>query len=258
MQMINNFRDFGGAAAHGGRRVRRGILFRSGQTSPLGTTPFGEIEARACTTVVDLRFADEALQSPMPWKGVPNPSILSMVEGEHGDAPHHAFFRTALGDMEAVHQLYRDFYAFLPLDARYQELIGRALRRIARDEGPLLVHCSAGKDRTGFFAALLLGLLGVSRPAIDADFLASNAAPARAALRPELLRRFARHGRDLPDGPVLDAILGVKPDYLDASRDAILAAHGTLGDYLDAIGVDVAERRALRACFLEPAEAPAD
>src|SRR3546814_4479464 len=78
--------------------------------------------------------------------------------------------------------------------------------------GPLLVHCSAGKDRTGFFCALLLHLLGVEREMIVADFMLSAREEAKLALRPEIERRFSLHGHLLPQATILDAILGVRSE----------------------------------------------
>src|SRR3546814_6231674 len=91
--------------------------------------------------------------------------------------------------------LYADFYRFLPGDPRYRALIARAFNALVETGGPLLVHCSAGKDRTGFFCALLLHLLGVEREMIVADFMLSAREEAKLALRPEIERRFSLQDR---------------------------------------------------------------
>ena len=246
--MISNFRDFGGVPA-GGRLVRKGVLYRSGQPGPLGTVSIETLEAFGFEMVVDLRFADEVRHAAIGWNGPP-PRTLALEEGAGGDAPHHAFFREAPRSVDAVHDVYSRFYQALPGDPRYCRLVARALRRISSDEGPVLIHCSAGKDRTGFVCALLLQLLGVDAAAIEADYLASNAPEARAALRPELERRFTAHGSSLPEGEVLDAMLGVAPSYLAASFGTIWSEFGTTDTYLDAIGVDSDVRERLRARLL--------
>jgi protein-tyrosine phosphatase len=120
---------------------------------------------------------------------------------------------------------------------------GTALRRIAAATGPVLYHCSAGKDRTGWLSALLLGVLGVDRATIVEDYLLTNAVTAedidkvleiletRRGLPPELVR------------PVLSAL----PEYLDAAYQEI----GPLDDYLrDGLDLDDTELDALRSRLL--------
>ncbi|MBU6498192.1 MAG: tyrosine-protein phosphatase, partial [Rhodospirillales bacterium] len=106
---------------------------------------------------------------------------------------------------------------------------------------PLLFHCTAGKDRTGFGAALILTALGVERSAIEADYLATNT----------LWRGDSRIAAKLP--PAVAAVLmRVQPDFLAAAFAAIDAAHGGLEAYLEQrIGLDAGRRRALRAQLLE-------
>lgn len=248
MQIVN-FRDFGGIAAEGGRRIGSGALFRCGQPGPLGTTPFADLVACDFAVVVDLRFPDEVKAAVFPWAEPSRPARILMEDGETGDAPHHAFFTAPLHTVEDVHRLYEAFYDALPADPRYQSLIRRAFHAFAREDGPILVHCSAGKDRTGFLAALTLHVLGAERADILADYMVSNSASAKAALRPEIERRFAAHARPLPREEILDAILGVAPAYLEASFAAIAAAGGTIPGYLADIGVDDGLVAALRARF---------
>src|SRR3546814_1361838 len=148
----------------------------------------------------------------MAWPAGDGPRILQLEAGDRGDAPHHAFFSRRLDDVGEVHRLYADFYRFLPGDPRYRALIARAFNALVETGGPLLVHCSAGKDRTGFFCALLLHLLGVEREMIVADFMLSAREEAKLALRPEIERRFSLHGHLLPQATLLDAILGVRSE----------------------------------------------
>src|SRR3546814_18877087 len=122
-----------------------------------------------------------------------------------------------------------------------------AFNALVETGGPLLVHCSAGKDRTGFFCALLLHLLGVEREMIVADFMLSAREEAKLALRPEIERRFSLHGHLLPQATILDAILGVAPASLDACFDAMRSERGTIQAWFAAIGVDAAVQPRLRA-----------
>lgn len=247
---IVNFRDFGGVVTEGGKRVAAGALYRCGQPGPLGTTAFEDLEALGFAAVADLRFPDEIRSSVFPWTDPGRPTRILMEESDCGDAPHHAFFTASLEHIDDVHRLYRDFYAGLPADPRYQSLIGRAIRNFAEAEGPVLVHCSAGKDRTGFLSALMLRLLDARSDDILADYMISDSSEAKAALRPEIERRFAAHGRTLPREGILDAILGVTPAYLEASFATIDALDGSVAGYLDKIGVDEGVRSRFKARLL--------
>lgn len=247
---IINFRDFGGVAVADGRQVATGRLFRSGQSGPLGNVPFDHLHTLGLKVCVDMRFPDEVQQSPMPWGADQPLQVLQMEDGEKGDAPHHAFFAGDLTRPEDVHQLYVSFYRALPADGRFQSLVKRAVGTMAKSGGPVLIHCSAGKDRTGFLAALVLDVLGVDRIAIMQDFEQSARAEAKAALLPEIERRFALHGRTKPQAPVIDAILGVTPDYLAACFEEMERSGGTTAHYLDAIGVDSETQARFRDRFI--------
>lgn len=247
---IINFRDFGGVAVADGRHVATGRLFRSGQSGPLGNAPFDHLHTLGLKVCVDMRFPDEVRQSPMPWRADDPLQVLQMEDGEKGDAPHHAFFAGDLTRPEDVHQLYVRFYRALPGDARFQSLVKRAVGKMAETGGPVLIHCSAGKDRTGFLAGLMLDLLGVDRQTILRDFTLSAHDSAKAALLPEIERRFALHERPLPAAPVLDAILGVTPDYLAACFEEMERSGGTTAHYLEAIGVDSETQARFRDRFI--------
>lgn len=233
---IVNFRDFGGVSTESGGRIATGALFRCGQPGPLGTTPFESLERLDFAAVVDLRFPDEVRSAIFPWSETDRPARIEMEEAGRGDAPHHAFFTASLESVDDVHRLYSRFYAGLPADPRYRSLIRRAFEAFVLTDGAVLVHCSAGKDRTGFLSALLLRLLGAHGEDIMADYMQSDCSSAKAALRPEIERRFAAQGRALPRETILDAILGVAPAYLEASFAAILDEAGSMSAYLASIG----------------------
>lgn len=245
MNAVSNFRDFGGAITRDGARVRAGRLFRSGQTGPLGDTPFETLAGRAFSVVADLRFPDEAGAAPMPWQEPAQPTILTLDASAPGEtAPHHAFMRPGIASVADVRRRYLDFYTALPSDPRYRPLIGRVLAAVADTGGAALIHCSAGKDRTGILCGLILTFLDVPRDAIVADYMLSSAPAATRALRPELLRRFEARGLAPPDETVLAAMLSVDPDYLLASFVAVEREYGTLAAYAEVAGAgpDLARR----------------
>jgi len=247
---IINFRDFGGVALTDGRKVASGRLFRSGQSGPLGNAPFDHLYTLGLKVCVDMRFPDEVQQSPMPWPQGHGIQIVQMEDGERGDAPHHAFFSGDLVQVDDVHRLYANFYRSLPADARFASLVRRSLSAMADKGGPALIHCSAGKDRTGFFAALVLDTLGVDREIVVRDFTLSARAEAKAALLPEIQRRFALQDKPLPDAEVVDTILGVTPDYLGACFAEMERSGGTTSGYLESIGVTSETQARFRDRFI--------
>ncbi|MCW3841729.1 tyrosine-protein phosphatase, partial [Micromonospora yasonensis] len=123
--------------------------------------------------------------------------------------------------------------------------------RLAAEAGnlPLLFHCSAGKDRTGWLSVVLLTALGVDEAAIRADYLRHN--ELTESLREVLLAAMTRQQPDL-DPAIARPLLEVRPDYLDAAYDQVRRVYGSFGAYLrDGLGVTDATVAALRANLLE-------
>ncbi len=120
---------------------------------------------------------------------------------------------------------------------RYRALFAHLLE----DSAPLVIHCTAGKDRTGFACALILHTLGVSRDTIAEDYLLTN----------RFYRRDPNHSSDLPDE--IKQVLGsVQEAFLAAAFEAIDADYGDLETYLrDGLGLGKAERARLEARYLQ-------
>jgi protein-tyrosine phosphatase len=112
---------------------------------------------------------------------------------------------------------------------------------LLEDRAPLVIHCTAGKDRTGFACALILHTLGVPDEVISEDYLLTN----------RFYRRDPNSGSDLPDH-VTQVLGSVQPAFLGAAFEAIDADYGSLEAYLrDGIGLGAAERTALAARYLQ-------
>ncbi len=254
LEGVENFRDFGGYATGSGARLRAGRLYRSASHGKATDADLAAIAALEIAVVVDLRRKHERLRDPSRR---PDGFTAEVVE-------HHAPGEEQEEDSWVVHVTssdlteasFRDYmfryYAEAPFNPRMVDLYTRYFEILARAEGPVLIHCAAGKDRTGILAALTHHLTGVHRDDMMADYLATND-PARAARRLPLVSEAIREltGRAPPEGAVRVA-MGVEAAYLETAFAAMIERAGGVDEYLHAtLGVDTARRRALEARLIE-------
>jgi protein-tyrosine phosphatase len=195
--------------------------------------------------VADLRHPGERAKAPSFWADDHADRILAHGRATDQTAPHLSFFGPGMTDFDAIDQRYGDFYRDLPFNPVYQSLYAEVLNRMASGATPVLIHCSAGKDRTGLLVALILKILGVPFDTIVADYLQSKDALTAGPLRAQLMERAAEEGGIAPGDGLMDAVLGVKAEYLAASFAEIDRRCGSLTSYLDTIGVDASARALL-------------
>lgn len=250
-----NFRDCGGYETRDGARLRWGRLYRSGlmaRMTPAATARLGSLGVRA---VCDLRRTKERSHHP-------NPALGPGVRVFEWDIPAELSVGSRLDfagwtDAQAAHAAMVRFYGELPYVLQPRLAGTFAAIEHAAGEGATIVHCSAGKDRTGVAIALVLESLGVPRETILEDYMLTATA---VDLRQQLLGRGAS-GLGLAATPTrllqlpphsLQALLGVHPDYLQASLAAIEARHGSVRRYLqDELGVTTATVGRVQELLLE-------
>lgn len=252
-----NFRDLGGYTTPEGASVRWGKLFRSGDNSQLTDADYDYLRRLGIRTVCDFRANDERGRSPTRaerfGEGVSYVAwdYAQVIEGDEFGAA----LRESRDPAATATELMTGFYRQMPdlFADRY-----RTVFDTLKSGDGMLFQCSAGKDRTGLMAALLLGALGVERTQIFADYDLSNHVE---GIR-ERHTGDARHQEQedpamamfsrLPP-EAIEAFMGVQPVYLQAAFDAIEADYGSLEGYLDkALGVSAADLQALRARYLVP------
>jgi protein-tyrosine phosphatase len=237
---IHNFRDYGGyATAHG--RLRNRWLFRSGQHIDAGAEDLAHVSALGLALVIDLRGRGERLESPCPRPEGFNAQVVLIDEDPAAQAPHVAAARASMtGDQarEAMANAYHN----MPFRPILNQLYTRYFERLAEVDGPSLIHCLAGKDRTGLAVALLHTILGVHPDDRMTDFLLTNTAG-------NTEERIAAGGRHImaitgymPDEAVR-GLMSVEPAYLHNAFAAIDERYGNINAYLhEALGV-TPERR---------------
>lgn len=250
LEGVHNFRDYGDYPGAGGRRVRRGLLWRSAQHGDASDADLEAIHLLKIRNVIDLRGPSERDGKPCRRHDDFAAQVWTYPEETAGLALHTEAANgvvTAAEARAAMIRLYEGI-AFrenlVPMLRLYFELLQRA-------EGPSLVHCVAGKDRTGWAVAMAQHVLGVSRDAIMDDYLLTNSA-SKLEERIEA-QAFKDHPRYAAlDADAVRALWGVEADYLDTAMAAVEARYGTLDAYVaEVLGVDAAMREALRAHYLD-------
>ncbi len=249
-QGIHNFRDYGGWKTQGGGQVRTGLLYRSGHHVVATNEDLAAIAPLGIHTVIDLRGESE--RSANPCRRVEGfDGEVVFYEGETTSSPPHMDIDPEMTASDFARERMLAVYTRMPDNPAMIEMFGRYLTILAEREGASLVHCYAGKDRTGVAATMLLHILGVSEDDQRREFLRTNESPTFDILARQSLPGIeARLGRKLDESAAKD-LLGVREEYLERYLEIARERHGSLDGYLErAIGVDDALRDALIARFV--------
>ncbi len=239
MSGIHNFRDYGGYAAQAGR-IRSGLLWRSGQHSEATAADLAQVHDLRIATVFDLRGDSERSANPclrhpeFAGKVLFHPGETASAAGRAAHEEAARGVKTADDARAAMHLLYETL-PFRPVLVGTYRLYMRAL---AERPEPSLLHCLAGKDRTGLAAALVHNLLGVHADDIMADYLLTNTA-GNAETRIEAGARHVREGFGVAmDDAAVRVLMSVEAPFLETAFAKIREGHGSVEAYAaDMLGV---------------------
>src|ERR1700734_791623 len=169
---IHNFRDYGGYSIAGGRHLARGRLFRSGELTQPTDSDLKLVDSLALAAVVDLRGRGERRAAPCKFPAAFSaPIFYSDGETAHSHAAPHVEAMAGALDAEQARLRMFNGYSSMPFRPLLLDVLRLYFRALAESNGPTLVYCTAGKDRTGFAVALLHSALGVHRDDIFEDYL---------------------------------------------------------------------------------------
>jgi protein-tyrosine phosphatase len=246
-----NFRDFGGQRTVDGRRVRSGLLYRSARLARMTAEEMARLLDLGVRLSCDLRGANERARNPTPWPAHAAPRELVLDLSADLRAGNERLMGMIIADptVRGARAVMIETYRMLPGNsaAALKQIFGELLD----GNVPVLIHCTAGKDRTGFVSASILHALGVAWEDILADYLASAQHIDLAALATQM-REQVRSSLNLDlDDDALAAINGVAPEYLHSAFASAAEQHGSFEAYLRSLGLDEKARQHLRARLLE-------
>jgi protein-tyrosine phosphatase len=235
-----NFRDLGGYHTRDGLVIRWGQVYRSNKLSALSSQDVEQLRGLQIGSLIDFRAADERAAEPdrfLPpyvYRSA-KPSIKPAMKTIMGRRRNASDVRSGM----------RRFYSEMPFS--YAPEFSAMLHRLAASDEPLVMHCTAGKDRTGVAAAILLSLLGVPRGDVISDYTRT------AQLLPRNIAAVSPKTRNVPPLPVSmqQALLAAEPDYITNALSAIDRRYGSVNDYAGRLlGVRPQEIQAIRSRLL--------
>ncbi len=230
LKTIRNFRDFGGYNGLDGRELVQGKLFRSAHFNETGPEDKDFVEALSLGLVVDLRHKPEQKRQPNRYPSPEDILTYTMVEPETAPeyAPHEMFLKERLEKPQDAREYMIGSYTDRANNPKFVEIFSRTISHMAEQGTPLVVHCAAGKDRTGTLVAIIQKLLGMNDDDIMKDYmLTMKAVDVDSFLEPAAKFMSQRFGRPI-DPEALRPMFGVEPVYLEAA----LSAMGPFNDYI--------------------------
>jgi len=252
LEGIENFRDFGGYHTAAGRRLKAGRLYRSASHGRATDADLEALAALGIAVIVDLRRKGERVRDPSRRHPGFAGELIFNDSGE--DAEDGWIAQVSRSDLSAAS--FRDYmfryYREAPFVDRHVDLYARYFDALTRTEGPILIHCAAGKDRTGILAALTHHLAGVHEDDIIADYLLTNDPERMDRRLPLVAEAIGAIAGRAPSESAVRMAMGVEAVYLETAFSAIVERYGDIDTYLEqALGVDAARREALHARLLE-------
>ena len=259
LEKAPNARDLGGYVGAGGRRVRRGLLYRADSLHRLSDADLAVLAGLKLACLIDMRSPHEV--ESVGQDRLPTPAPAQLISLPLHDPEAKIFVSVGVllgrstatelpvGDSANAAHLMRQLYRWFVSSPFARRTFAAAVRIIADGEAlPLMFHCTAGKDRTGWLSAILLTALGVDRDQVIADYLMTE--QLNAGSNEYLLTVLADR---MPDPLAARPLLEARREYIEAAFAEADAIFGGMDGYLrDGLDLDESTLTALRSHLLEP------
>jgi protein-tyrosine phosphatase len=252
LEGVANFRDYGDYATVAGARIHPGRLFRSAAHGQATDADLEVIDGLGIAVVVDLRRPVERQRAPSRRSAGFNAQVIATEIGaDEEDDPWWRFVASSDLSEAAFRDYLMGYYRDAPYDPKHVDVFARYFAALGEAEGAVLIHCAAGKDRTGILAALTHHLIGVAEDDLLADYLLTNEAIGMEKRIPLMMQAIDEGVGRKPTAAAARVAMGVEAAYLDAALSATKAGHGSIDGYLkDALGIDSTLRAKVEARLL--------
>ena len=261
IKSVSNIRSLGGFPTTDGKRVKSGMLLRSANLSRLTADDADYLRSVArLSLVIDLRTTMEVKRDPdvmipgVRYENVPLAEVIDTLVKDlleflyaKGETDREKAFNTAeFANIGIVSEMYLE----LMESTHFKTSLKRIFQLILGSDGPVLFHCTSGKDRAGILTALILYILGCSKEDIICDYTASAVSfRTMTDLLKHELQRFG-YSREIQNK--LHKILSVAPEEISSFLDDMESQYGSSGEsIMKAIGLGEQELKALRDKYLE-------
>ena len=258
MEAINNFRDFGGYKTQNGSRLRQGLLYRSGDLSKATDADLDYIASLGIKTVCDLRSEVEVrkepdrvpIAKPFTFFNVPMRPII-----DYHARSLQRLFSLMFGSERRMDYVAESYQAYRDYATNYLPQLRALFQRISNPENlPVLIHCSAGKDRTGVVASLIQLVLGVPIETAMDDYLKTNGN--LDAYTKDVFRRLSKLDYfGVPWRKLYTPLFAARSDFLNAALEQVKDEFGAVDEWLRrGLGFSETEQLALATVLYDSFE----
>jgi protein-tyrosine phosphatase len=254
MERINNFRDFGGYNTKNGARLKEGLLYRSGDLSKATDADLEYISSLGIKTICDLRSERERRMepdrtpqaAPFTFFNIPMRPII-----DYHARSVRRLFSLMFGRERRIDYIAESHKAYREYATNYLPQLKALFQRISNPENlPVLIHCSAGKDRTGVVSSLIQLVLGISVETVMDDYLKTN--DNLGTYTQEILRRISKLSYLGVPWKMFTPLFDARSDYLNAAFVQVKEEFGVIDEWFRrGLGFSQEEQGALLAVFID-------